>query len=247
LALAAPDRDWGQTLRIKRIARALGARIGLNPWRVARRPAADVFDEWARDGRDAVMERAHHPVVMKILQAQSFKAGARYLDIGCGNGYAVRFMAARVPSETAVGLDASPEMVARARALSGNLTNVRFECAQFPAHALERGTFDVIFSMETMYYMTDLAAALREVRALLRPGGRFVSAIDFFEENVESHGWPSYVGAQMRLMSAREWRAAFQRAGFTSVVQSQLVVPLGEAVESWHATVGSLVTSGVAG
>jgi SAM-dependent methyltransferase len=98
--------------------------------------------------------------------------------------------------------------------------------------------------METLYYMTDVPRALTEIRRLLKPGGTFVSAIDFFRENRISRGWIKYVGAHMNYWSARRWRAAFESAGFEDVDQERLVVPPGEAVERWHATVGCLVTRG---
>lgn len=228
---------------IDRIFRAVRRRLGHGPQSSEVRPAGEVFDAWARDGRDDGMEHAHLPVVRRILEGIGLSSGTRYLDIGCGNGYTVRWAAAE-RGATAMGLDASREMVARARALSAGMPNVSFAFAAFPEHSLTGASFDVIFSMETMYYMTDLDEALREVLRLLEPGGLFVSAIDFYRENRVSHGWTGYVGTEMKLMSARGWRRAFERTGFQSVSQSRLVVPEAEAREPWHATVGSLVTSG---
>lgn len=228
---------------MKRIVRAIARRLGLRPAHPALRPAGEVFDAWARDGRDDGMQRAHGPVVRRIFDRLELDGTSRYLDIGCGNGYTVRWVASQFGS-TAVGLDASREMIARASALSIALPNVSFVCSSFPRHSLPAATFDVIFSMETMYYMLDLHEALTAVLNLLSPGGIFVSAIDYYRGNRASLGWPGYVGAEMKLMSARNWRRAFEGAGFQSVSQTRLVLPATEARERWHATVGSLVTTG---
>ena len=48
----------------------------------------------------------------------------------------------------------------------------------------------------------------------------------------------------MKLLSARQWFRAFEAPGFISVQQERLIVPKEDAVESWHMTAGSLVTSG---
>jgi len=226
-----------------RIAHALARRLRVGATSTATPPAGEVFDAWARDGRDDGMELAHGPVVWRVLRQLNLDPDSRYLDIGCGNGYTVRWVAVE-RGATAVGLDASREMVTRARALSADLVNASYVHAVFPRHSLPAASFDVIFSMETMYYMSDLDKALREVSSLLKPGGIFVCAVDFYRENRASHGWTSYVGTEMNLMSARGWRRAFRHAGFQSVSQERVIVPRSEAREHWHATAGSLVTRG---
>jgi len=211
-------------------------------WRA--RPSGEVFDAWATDGRAATMESAHGPVVRPLIDHLDLAPDAWFLDLGCGNGYAVRWAAARLPEGRAVGIDASPEMIQRARELSRDNPRVEFHEASFPQHPLPRRSFDAIFSMETVYYFPDLPAALAEVRRLLKPGGGFLCAVDYYRENPDSHCWPEYVGARMKLLDAKGWRRAFETAGFAAVRQERLVVPKEDAVEPWHATVGSLVTTG---
>jgi len=207
-------------------------------------PAADVFDTWAQDGRDAWMEKGHGPIARRVFQSLRLSPDAWYLDLGCGNGYTVRWASALLSRGRAFGIDASPRMIERARALSAGDPRAVFALAVFPLHDLPLSSFDVVFSMESLYYMRDIPAALGEVYRLLKPGGVFVSAIDFYEENRISHGWVSYVGAGMSLWSARRWKRAFERAGFTEVSQERLVIPAEQAVERWHSTAGSLVTRG---
>jgi 2-polyprenyl-3-methyl-5-hydroxy-6-metoxy-1,4-benzoquinol methylase len=63
-------------------------------------------------------------------------------------------------------------MIARAKDLSQGLANAEFHLATFPQHDLPLGRFDVIFSMEVLYYLPSLSAALEEVVRLLKPYGR---------------------------------------------------------------------------
>ena len=203
-----------------------------------------IFDVWALDGREAQMERGHGPIARRVFDALHLAPDAHYLDIGCSNGYSVRWAAAAAPAGRAVGIDLSPQMIRRARELSAGIPGVAFHEAAFPRHDLPHSSFDAIFSMETLYYLPDIPTALAEIRTMLKPGGIFVSAIDFFRENRISRGWTSYVGANMKYWSGRRWRVAFERAGFTGVLQQRMTVPSEEAVERWHSTVGCLVTSG---
>jgi ubiquinone/menaquinone biosynthesis C-methylase UbiE len=191
------------------------------------------------------MERAHGPVARRMFDQLRLAPGAWFLDIGCGNGYSVRWAAERAPQGRAVGIDASPNMVARARELSRDWHNAEFHQAVFPHHALPAGSFDVVFSVEAFYYMGDVVECLREALRVLKPGGICISGIDYFRENPESRGWSGYVGARMRRWGEKHWARAFERAGFASVAQDRLVVPASEAVEPWHASIGSLVTQGV--
>ena len=100
--------------------------------------------------------------------------------------------------------------------------------------------------MEVLYYLPSLSAALEEIVRLLKPGGRFACVVDYYQENEASHSWPEDVGVAMRLLSAADWRAAFEAAGLEVVDQSRVTVPAEEASEEWETTVGSLLTVGQA-
>ncbi len=203
-----------------------------------------VFDDWARRGRGESMARSHGPTARQAFDALGLPdAPFRYLDVGCGTGYTVQWALEKMGPHRgdglAVGLDGSAEMVSRAG--SG-----MFLHARFPEHGrpdvLREASFDAIFSMEVFYYLPDLAAGLAEVRRLLRPGGRFACAVDYYAENSISHGWPADLGVDMNLLDAAGWRAAFEAAGLTLTDQRRLYVD--DPKEPWKAVEGSLLTVG---
>ena len=206
-----------------------------------------VFDDWALRGRAEGMERGHGPVARRAFEQLRLRPDARYLDIGCGNGYTVRWAATAAPEGRAIGIDMAPEMIRRAKELSADFPNAEFFLETFPEHQLPQASFDAVFSMEVLYYLPSLSAALEEVVRLLKPGGRFACVVDFYQENQASHSWPEDVGVAMRLLSAAEWWAAFEAAGLEVVEQSQVTVPEEEASEEWKTTVGSLLTVGEVG
>jgi SAM-dependent methyltransferase len=209
-----------------------------------------VFDEWAETGRAEGMERGHGPTAGPAFERlmAGLPTAQRYLDIGCGNGYSVRWAAARSPALEAVGVDLSPRMIDRARARSTALPNTRFEVAGFPDHGhsavLEPASFDAIFSMEVFYYLPDLDAALAEVARLLRPGGCFACVVDYYAENTASHDWPTRLGVAMTLRSAAGWAEGFRRAGLEVVTSERLRHDPGADVDTWQIEQGSLFTLG---
>ncbi|MGB0588902.1 MAG: class I SAM-dependent methyltransferase [Myxococcota bacterium] len=208
-----------------------------------RLPVQALFDRWADNGRAEGMEEGHTPTAREAFERLHLTPGDSYLDIGCGNGYSVRWAAQLDPSIRATGLDLSPQMVARAREQSSKHPNTRFIHAPFPLPMLRDGAFNAIFSMEVFYYLPDLSVGLREVARLLAPGGRFVCIIDFYEENTASHSWPEDVGVQMNLMPESMWRAAMTYAGLEVLEQTRLRHPLPEGeAPSWKQTEGSLMT-----
>lgn len=210
--------------------------------RVARARAA--FDDWAKTGRAEGMERHHGPVARRAFDRLRLTPESWYLDIGCGNGYTVRWAAQAAPYGQAIGLDVAPAMLDRARALSQPFANADFRLAAFPTHDLPAGRFDGIFSMEVFYYLPDIDAALAATRELLSPAGRFACVVDYYQENAASHDFPSHVDAEMTLWSMADWRTAFARAGLGVEAQTRIVLPAGEADEPWQATEGSLLTLG---
>ncbi|NOY92877.1 MAG: class I SAM-dependent methyltransferase [Deltaproteobacteria bacterium] len=201
-----------------------------------------LFDEWALSGRSEVMQRGHEATARQACARFRLGANQRYLDIGCGNGYSVRWAADLDASLEAVGLDVSGEMIALARKRSSEQPNARFIQAPFPLPELRSGAFDAIFSMEVFYYLPDLAAGLADVRRLLKPGGRFACVVDYFEENAASHGWPEMVGVPMNLLSEAQWRDAVEAAGLDVLEQTRLYPPAELEVEDWKREVGSLLT-----
>ncbi len=206
----------------------------------------EIFDDWAQRGRAEGMELGHAFSARVGFERLGLESGDRYLDVGCGNGYTVRWAAGLIGDEgRGVGIDLSDEMIARAKKASAGLANVDFQVAEFPAHGLEPASFRGIFSMEVLYYLPDVEGALRAITALLAPGGRFACGVDYYRENEASHSWPDDLGCPMELLSMRGWYGAFEAAGLDVLEQQCVQYPLQQGEEpSWKQTQGSLLTVG---
>jgi arsenite methyltransferase len=106
-------------------------------------------------------------------------AGEAVLDLGCGAGVD-SLVAAHLVGATGrvVGLDVTPEMIARARANAAQLgfANVSFEIGEAEALPFADDDFDVVISNGVLNLTLNKAKALREAHRVLKPGGRFLVA-----------------------------------------------------------------------
>jgi arsenite methyltransferase len=139
--------------------------------------------ERAYVSRDILRRRA---IVYEALRPQP---GQRILDAGCGPGFYVAELAEKVgPGGLVVGVDRSADMLELAAARSAGRTNVEFREGDATALPVEDEEFDAVVSVQMLEYVTDVDAALTEIRRALRPGGRVALwAIDWSTVSWHSH------------------------------------------------------------
>ncbi|SDO44593.1 ubiE/COQ5 methyltransferase family protein [Rhodoferax sp. OV413] len=117
-----------------------------------------------------------HPWAQILLRHAAPQAGERLLDIACGTGIVAREAAPRVgPQGQVVALDMTPAMLAVARALPAPAGAV-IDWQEGNALALPfaDGAFERVLCQHGLQFFPDRAAALREMRRVLAPGGRAV-------------------------------------------------------------------------
>lgn len=119
------------------------------------------------------------PVLAAALEAAAPRPGERAIDIGCGSGTSVLALAAAVgPDGQVVGADIAAESVAVAerRIAAAGLAQAKVLLGDAGSHAFPEGGFDLLFSRFGVMFFADPVAAFRNLRAALRPGGRFSAA-----------------------------------------------------------------------
>jgi SAM-dependent methyltransferase len=190
---------------------------------VGYRSRSAAFNEWiyrvrARITRDAIawlVARLRPPV--------------RVLDVGSGTGFYVSLWEERPELGELLGVDLSPDAVARLR---DRYPAQRFEVVEVGSgKAISLGsTFDVVECFDVLYHLTDdgrFEAALRELATLVRPGGFLVITDNFPARDVTTR-------PHVRLRSADTYRRIL--LGFEEVYRVPqfllLNVPSG-IVRSW--------------
>ncbi len=127
-------------------------------------------------GRRAERERDWAmPVSAWMLDALALQPGQRVLELAAGAGD-TGFLAAETvqPGGTLICSDGAEAMleVARRRAAALGIDNVEFKALELEWIDLETASVDAVLCRWGLMFALDPEAALREIRRVLRPGGR---------------------------------------------------------------------------
>jgi ubiquinone/menaquinone biosynthesis C-methylase UbiE len=97
------------------------------------------------------------------------------IDVACGTGIVARLARERLgPDARIVGVDVAPAMLAVARAVDQTIDWRQGSATALPVDASER--FTVLTCHQGLQFVPDKAAAMREMRRILAPGGRVALA-----------------------------------------------------------------------
>jgi ubiquinone/menaquinone biosynthesis C-methylase UbiE len=130
------------------------------------------------------LTRLYDPAIRLTIREETFKsrllaqadpaAGNRILDLGCGTGTLALMVKRRQPEARVTGLDADPEILARARA-KAEAAELAIELDHGFSTELpyEDASFDLVLSSLFFHHLDRAAkeATAGEIARVLRPGG----------------------------------------------------------------------------
>jgi len=159
-----------------------------------------------------------NPVAMAAL-----KPGETVLDLGSGAGFDAFLAAQRVgPEGRVIGVDMTPEMIARATSLARKhgYGNVEFRQGDIEALPVDDASVDVILSNCVVNLAPDKAKVFREAFRVLKPGGRVhVSDLVLARPLPEAllQDMDAYAACISGAMLKDDYLAAIRAAGFQGV------------------------------
>ena len=107
-----------------------------------------------------------------VMPRMAIAPNDRILDLGCGDGWACRAMAALTSEGMVVGIDASGDAIREARRLSGDFDNILYIQADAEENPWQDNFFSHVVMIDTLSAFRDASAALRHVVRVMSPGGK---------------------------------------------------------------------------
>ena len=178
----------------------------------------DLFSNWAETGRGEKMAEGHAPLVRALLEEINVE-GKSVLDIGCGIGEALK-QCVRKGAINIAGIDLSTNMIDLAQ---NNLPEGDFKMGSVLNLPWKDDQFDHVISIEAMYYFTNIQKALSQIMRVLKKGGQFSSAIEYYVDNKATAVWAEELPMNILHFSEKEWIEVFKKAGYRNVYTKRII------------------------
>ncbi len=121
-------------------------------------------------------------------------ADAVALEVGCGTGTTALKLAGDVGRLISTDISARMIEIAEEKRLAANADNIELRQATLEDHPFEAESFDVVMAFNFLHLHDDMAAALREIHKLVKPGGLFISKTICLKE------WKSFPALMIHLL-----------------------------------------------
>jgi SAM-dependent methyltransferase len=206
------------------------------------------YDRFAR-GYETWWGPVQRPSPHRLLDRldQTLRGSRTAVDIGTGTGTLTREALARYPGLRITAVDASQEMVAGlTQTVGADASRLEVHVADAAALPAADASFDVAMSSFVLQLVASRAAALREIRRVLRPGGTLgyvtwlVDRRPFlpdrlFDDLLDAFGYDDEPGDGRcgDVPSGARGAAELRRAGFRSVTAEESLLEHAFTVDGY--------------
>jgi SAM-dependent methyltransferase len=116
--------------------------------------------------RLALMSRLLDPMHRRYVEQLGIGAGARTLEVGCGNGTMSRWLARQVaPNGTAMAVDLDLSLI------EADVPNLVLARGDIVAGPVAPGDFDLVTARAVLHHVADARLAVENLVSSVRPGG----------------------------------------------------------------------------
>jgi ubiquinone/menaquinone biosynthesis C-methylase UbiE len=192
----------------------------------------------------------------RTIELASLSVGSRVLDVCCGAGASALPAAEAVgPTGNVIGVDLAKQLLesARTKAIQRRLGNIEFEVGDMLSMRFSVASFDAVVCVFGIFFVPDMAGAVRELWSRIRPGGKlavttwgpnlFEPANDAFWRSIKDVRPDLYKGFNPwdRIDDPTSLKKILDEAGVASpkIIAENRLHPIKSAEDWWAIVLGS--------
>ena len=158
-----------------------------------------------------------------VLPLMNVERRDRILEVGCGEGWAARLLAAEAEEGLVIGLDLSRDAIHKARVNSTAFENILYLWAAAEEIPWQEKYFTLVLCVDSIPYLENPEKALRELYRVLIPGGSvwIVNPVAEEDESAEQAFTDSKPSGKP--LSLEEWSQLLTQSGFE--IELQRMIP----------------------
>ncbi|WP_433714394.1 SAM-dependent methyltransferase [Nocardia sp. CA-084685] len=190
------------------------------------------------------LEQAQRQKLHFVADRLGLRGEERLLDVGCGWGSLILFMAEEFGCDT-MGVSPAPrqhEYIAEQAIARGITERVRTEVGHFEELDLPVRSFDAVTLLGSIVHMPDLGAVFRRARSVLRRGGALYVSESCFRNASARTAFDTRVGTEFvredifgwgDLRPLSELLTAAEDAGFSIIAVDDLTEHYRRTIDDW--------------
>lgn len=190
----------------------------------------------------ALMNQSHKPLSIWGLSFVNIEPEWILLDVGCGGGKTVGRLAQRAIAGKVFGIDYSPDMVKYSKKVNKKLiAQNRVEIIEGSVQKMgfPDNFFDLVTAFETYYFWSEVPAALREIKRVLKPNGKLLVVSEMVKDGIYEVKHKKLIEqTSVRLIPLEEIRNILKSVGFADV---QLFTRTGSSWNTFLAKKGQVI------
>ena len=167
------------------------------------------------------MNQGHEPLTLWGLTKVKIASNNIILDVGCGGGKTVSRLAQLAPHGKVFGVDHSFDMVEYSKKMNKKLiaqNRVQIVEGSVEKMSFPDNYFDLVTAFETYYFWLNFRDALKEIKRVLKPGGKLHLVNEMVKDGVyEVKNAKLIAETHVRLIPLQEIRNVMRSIGFVDV------------------------------
>lgn len=177
----------------------------------------------SNSGKETVdkMNEYHFALTSWGLEKVQIARGNFILDIGCGGGRTVSRLAELATDGKVYGIDHSSDCVKWSKEYNKGLLNKgRVEIIHTGVENMpfKDNLFDLVVAVETIYFWPDIADCFKEIKRVLKPGGRFLIVNEMYlSEAFKETNEKCMATGEMTVYSPQQIKLLLKEAGFSGI------------------------------